>query len=472
MDPSSTVRLHWNERGHLWLGALLPALWVLSQLDAPIVEDSLFWWIPKALMAAEQGPRLVYANALPTEILHGLDPRTTPNQWDGGLPDYGHPPLWYWFLGLFLRVSPSVEAIHIACLLPAVMIGTGFAALGAAIGSRWSGLSVLCLPPVLAQLLRPELDLPLLAVVPWALLALIRGQWMRFAVLGILASWIKEPGVLLCVPAIFKAWQERRLRLAATAPLLGLMLWAVSYGRLASPEHTPSEIMNWLHDLWSCTKITALIQGRFLILFGLFLAWNHCRSKPRDLCLSFVLFWILFFSFIGFLGGRGPAETLTPVRYLLPGMAVLVTIGAARWPVLALVGLFWLPLRSPFGPEASIFGVDMGRAEARAASWLEAQGQNGAQIWVGSYTAAGLTQPWSGITDVPLREFHIYDSETRASDIPNGAIFVEASYGEPVAAIKNELQVEEIERWEVGEAFLVAWRVQAHGNYGFGPPNP
>ena len=466
----NAIRERWKTQGHLWLGALLPAIWVLCQLDAPIVEDSLFWWVPKALLAAEQGPRIAYANGLPSAVLEGLNQQTIPNQWSGGLPDYGHPPLWYWYLGIFLRASPSVEAIHLACLLPAMMVGAGFAALGAAIGNRWSGLSVLCLPPVLAQMLRPELDLPLLAIVPWALLALIRGQWLRFAILGIFASWIKEPGVLLVVPAVAKAWQERRLRLEALAPLLGLGAWAFIYGRLASPEHTPSDLVDWIKDLWACIQITSLTQGRFLLLIGLVLAWNHCRARPRELCLSFVVIWLLFFSYIGFLGGRGTADTLTHVRYLLPGMAVLATIGAARWPILALIGLFWLPIRSDFGPEASTYGVDMGRAEAQAASWIDDRCTDGATVWVGSYTAAGLTQPWSGVSEDRLSLFHVYGPETQAEDISNGSIFLEASYGEPVASIMNGLQVEEMKRWEVGDATLIAWRVQDHGSYGVGQP--
>jgi hypothetical protein len=460
----------WERDGHLWIGALLPALWVLFQLDAPIVEDSLFWWVPKALMAAELGPQTAFALSLPQEVLSGLNDQTIPPQWTGGLPDYGHPPLWYWYLAFFLKISVSVQAIHLACLLPAIMMGLGFAVLGAQVGNRWSGLAVLCLPPVLAQLLRPELDLPLLAVVPWALVALVRGQWVRFAFLGALAAWIKEPGVLLLIPAMIKAWQERRIRPEALAPLLGLVAWAAVYGRLATPERSPSDFMGWVSDLWASTRIMGLEQGRFLLLVGLGFAWTRCRARPRDVCLGFVWTWLVFFSLVGFLGGRDTIEPLTHVRYFVPGMAVLATVCAARWPLLAVIGLGWIQMRSPFGPEASTFGIDMSRCEAQASAWIAERSDQGHSVWVGSYTAAGLTQPWAGIVEEPIERFHVYSGETEADDIPNGAIFIEAAYGEPVAAIKNGLNVTELERWQVGEAWLIAWQVQEHGNFGVGAP--
>ena len=173
---------------------------------------------------------------------------------------------------------------------------------------------------------------------------------------------------------------------------------------------------------------------------------------------------------VGFLGGRDTAETLTHVRYFLPGMAVLATLCAARWPPLALLGLVWIQSRSPFGPEASTFGVDMARSEAQAAAWISEQTAGGSEVWVGSYTAAGLSQPWAGVVDTPLADIHVYHSGTRSEDIPDGAIFIEAAYGEPVAAIKNGLGVDEVMRWESGDAWLVAWRVREHGNFGTGEP--
>ncbi|MBT6145255.1 MAG: hypothetical protein HOH74_07500, partial [Gemmatimonadetes bacterium] len=52
-----------------------------------------------------------------------------------------------------------------------------FVEVGGRLGNRWAGLVPLAMPPVLAQMLRPELDLPLLAIVPWALLAILDGRW-------------------------------------------------------------------------------------------------------------------------------------------------------------------------------------------------------------------------------------------------------------------------------------------------------
>ena len=168
--PEGTLRQRWDRDGHLWVGGALAAMWVLFQLDAPIVEDSLFWWIPKSLLAAELGPQLAYAHAMPETIVQGLTLQTVPPQWSGGLPDYGHPPLWFWYMAVFLRVSATVTAIH-------RLFGTRHHGGRRICGSRcphWSSLVRIgrfVFHPVLAQLLRPELDLPLLAVVPWALLA-------------------------------------------------------------------------------------------------------------------------------------------------------------------------------------------------------------------------------------------------------------------------------------------------------------
>ena len=276
--------------------------------------------------------------------------------------------------------------------------------------------------------------------------------------------------MLLVVPAIFKAHQERKIRLEALSPLLGLGAWAFLYGRLASPERTPTEWIGWLQDLWDCTRIMALEQGRFVLLLGLIFAWNRTRARPRDLCLSFVVIWLLFFSWIGFLGGRGTAETLTHVRYFLPGMAVLAVVSTARWPWLALLGLYWIQIRSPYGPEASTFGVDVARAEAEAAPWIAAQSAAGRTVWVGSYTAAGLTQPWAGIVDEPLTEFQVYTADTTAQHIRVGALLIESAYGEPAAFIKNGLEVEEVHRWERGDAWVIAWQVNDHGRYGVGGP--
>ena len=53
--PKRTLRQHWDQDGHLWVGGVLAALWVLFQLDAPIVEDSLFLVDSKGTIGSRNG---------------------------------------------------------------------------------------------------------------------------------------------------------------------------------------------------------------------------------------------------------------------------------------------------------------------------------------------------------------------------------------------------------------------------------
>ncbi|MBK9370211.1 MAG: hypothetical protein IPN01_28615 [Deltaproteobacteria bacterium] len=65
---------------------------VLWGLDVPLVEDGLFWWVPQGLLAAETGPQWVLDRLAQATRPHAA----LPPQWAGnGLPDYGHPPLWF-----------------------------------------------------------------------------------------------------------------------------------------------------------------------------------------------------------------------------------------------------------------------------------------------------------------------------------------------------------------------------------------
>ncbi len=442
------------------VAGLLAALWVLGNLDAPLVEDGLFWWVPKALLAVEQGPRTVLAHTLPGVMESGLAITGTPPQWSGGLPDYAHPPLWYWWLSLFLALSPTVAAVHLACLIPAVLAASGFAALGARVGHRWSGLGVLCLPPVLAQMLRPDLDLPLLAVFPWALLALLDRRWRHFAVLGFLAPWCKEPGVILAAPAVLAALSDRTVRIEALAPLLGLGTWALVHGGLASPESMPNGLDGYWTDLGLSARILFFEQGRWLLLLGLWGLWKRGALRDRSIVLGgLVLTWWLFFAAVGFFAGRGTLDTLTHVRYFLPGMAVATVLLGRRWPFLPLLGLVWLRARSPFGPEASLYGVDAARAEQAAATDVAGAIAEGHRVWVGSYQAAGLSQPWAGVVDEAVGPVQIYALGTDPRQLEGGDVLFVAAYGEPAGSLLKAVKLEERGRWVRGEAVVRAYDV-------------
>jgi len=440
-------------RAMIATGALLAAAWVLAQLSLPLVEDSLFWWVPKGLLAAEGGLTLALDGQLPETMHTGALGSATVPQWSGGLPDYAHPPLWYWWLGLFLSFSPTVEAVHLACLVPAIAAGAGFAALGVRLGKPWSGLVVFALPPFLAQLLRPELDLPLLGILPWALLALLDRRWNRFAVLGALATLCKEPGVLLAVPAAVIALQERRFRWQVLMPLVALAAWGLIHGWLAKPERLPDGIVMWMVDVGTVLRIFFLEQGRWLLLAGLPLLW---RERALG---ALVLTWVLFFATVGFFANRGTLDAYTHVRYLLPGIAVAAVVLAGRWPWLALGGLFWLRAASPYGPEASLQGMDVARAGQDAAPWIRAQVSPSQPVWVGSHLAASLTQPWAGMVSTPVEGIRVYSFQTQPAQVADGSILIAASYGEPTGAILAGRDTEELQRWAHGDGEVVALRV-------------
>ena len=437
------------------IGAALAAAWVLAHLGTPLVEDSLFWWVPKGLLSAEHGLTLNLDGALPSAMGSSTLMGANLPQWSGGLPDYAHPPLWYWWLGLFLRFSPTIEAVHLACLVPAIAAGAGFAALGIRLGKPASGLVVFALPPFLAQLLRPELDLPLLGILPWALLALLDRRWNRFAVLGALATLVKEPGVLLMVPAAVIALRERRLRWQVLTPILALMAWGWVHGWLAKPERLPDGVLPWLVDLGDVLRIFFIEQGRWLLLAGLPLLW---RERALG---ALVVVWVLFFATVGFFANRGTLDTFTHVRYLLPGIAVAVVVMAGRWPWLALAGLVWLRSASSYGPEASLHGTDVARSGQSAAPWIRSQIAAGQTVWVGTHLAAGLTQPWAGMVDAPIEGIRVYNIQTQAGEVTSGSILIQASYGEPTGALTAGRSQEELKRWSHGEGTVVALRVGA-----------
>lgn len=444
------------------LAAALAAGWVLTGLRVPLVEDSLFWWVPQALLQVEQGLSIETGGPLPAALQAGLEPGAVPRQWTGGLPDYAHPPLWTWWLAAFLAVAPRVEAVHLAAALPAALAAAGFASLGQRLGHRYAGFAIFGLPPVLSLWWRAELDLPLLAVVPWALLALIDGRWGRFAVLSVLAVGCKEPGVLLAAPAAWRCLHERRLRPQALAPLLALGAWGLLHpAGLASPERLPASVDAWLRtDLPAALRLAFWDQGRGLLLLGLPFVLRHVRGMPGQLCVVFAVTWVVFFSAVGFFATGGPSPLPTHVRYFVPGLAVAAVVLGARWPALALPGLLSLLQPSPWGPEASLHGLAAARAEAESAPWIARRIDEGQAVWVGSYHAAALTQPWAGAVPAPVRGLRVYGPETDPAALAPGDLLVIAAYGEPAGRLLRALSTDPVASWSEARATARAVRVR------------
>ncbi len=438
---------------------------VLLNIDAPLVEDGLFWWVPKALLVAESGPAFVLAE-LPAAALPQSE---LPPQWLGGMPDYAHPPLWYWYLGLFLRlpVAPHV-AVHLAALPLAAAFGWGSAELLRRAGGTWAawGAAVFPLiPPVAANLLRADTDLPLMALTPWALVAVLDRRDGLFALTAALATWCKEPGILLAAPALLACVLDRRKGWGWVAPPAALALWALVHyletgWGLASSERLPETVGAWFSDIGTVLWIALGDQFRWILVpLAIYGLW---RGTPRRRALAILaahtLVQLGFFGTLNFLGGLDRLDAYTHVRYLIPGIlgacTVLVALGPPNAVVLAVASLVFLYRPSPHGPESSLYGVDVGRAVREAGPLIAAQEQT---TWVGSYAFTQLTRPYAGVVTTPLEGLEVYAFETDPTEVEG--VIVEVCEGEPLGRLQ-ELDLEEIERVEVRHAWVRILRVR------------
>ncbi len=429
--------------------------WLVAHWDAPLVEDALFWFVPEAIGQAERGLHLAVSGALPDVVIgHGAP---MPPQWLDGLQDTWHPPLWYWWLAGFLRWGASLHAVRAACVVPAALAGLGFVALGEAQGRPWAGLAPWAVPGVLAQLLRPELDLPLLACVPWALVALRRGEWGAFAGIGLMASWVKEPGVLLVVPALVRCARTRSLRPEAFAPLAGVLTWAAIHG-LAPTMGTPSGVGQVLQNVGVVLRYVAFDQGRVLLVLGA----AGLVAAPVE--ASFVASFVLFFSYVRFDATAGTLDAFTHLRYLLPAVSVYVVTASSRIEVpVALAQLYWLHAVHVNGPEGSMAGVDSAYAD-RAALQSVPPGQVN---WVGSYVAAGIGRPWTGFPASPSSRVYAFATDPR--DLAVGDLLLASTYGEPSTRLQRALELEPVSSWRVGDVRTDVWRVVGHDARGLAP---
>lgn len=485
----------------LFIGAL-PAAFLLANLAVPLVEDSLFWWVPRALSIAEGGPTWVAAGDLPRACLTG---EILPPQWAGGLPDYGHPPLWFHYLaGWIALLGPRVWAVRLACLPFAGMLGWACVALArrnAGPAAAPLALAVVAAPPMLAQVLRPDTDLPLTALSLAALVALVDARPWRFAAIAATAAWIKEPAVLLAVPAVALGLRDRRMLVAAAAGPAALAAWAILHRvtagwALAGPERLPPSVTAWLADLGAVLQLTLMATGRWGVVLLLLAGLAARLARParaagppagnaQRTALVLVVFGVsqvAFFSVLNFLGGRDVAQGYTHVRYLLPGMAAaLLLLGGlgGRWLVRALPWLSAHPRRAhaflglllatatlpgahrlhPQGPEATLFGLDQARAWIQYATANLHVGSHPKAIWVESHLYTALTQPWAGLVTVPQRFLRPTGPDLVPDDLHPGDLLVYCSYGEPLGRL-GELRLSPVARYEVHEAWVRIERVE------------
>ena len=188
------------------LAALCAMGIVLAGIGVPLMDDDLFWWTPKGLLVAEHGPRFILAGELPSALRPDLG---LPRQWADGIPDYGHPPLWFWWLGAWFKMAGAhARSVHLAVLPVAMATGWGLAALLRRMGGHRAalgGIAILVTPPLVVHLERRYrrgsfgVDGVVIGGPFGRQVAVVCGS-------PALATWVKEPGVLLVVPAQWLAF--------------------------------------------------------------------------------------------------------------------------------------------------------------------------------------------------------------------------------------------------------------------------
>ena len=496
--------------------ALLPSLFLVANIHLPLMEDGLFWWVPRALLNAEAGPVWIAAGDLPLACLPHLP---LPPQWSGGLPDYAHPPLWFWYLSGWLSIAGAKAwVVHAACLPFVFLLSLGFAALARRLVPHHAHLAVLPVllsPPLLSQVLRPDTDLPLLTATVWSLVAILaRRPWM-FAMLASLAVWFKEPGLLLVVPAVVMGMRDRRFWLASILPPAALAAWAGIHLQqtgwaLAGAERLPDGLGGFLADALQVSQIVMLDQGRWLVLTAALVGpalWAASRRPLRPLSpapdresvgfntphdpatthdrwdllviFSFLATQLVVFSGLNFLGGREGQQVFTHIRYLLPAITTATLLGmacafrtlrqlgrgrpGAGWALgltaLACAGLPMMGIRAPHprGPEANLFGRDQARAWQLASPRIAAMSAT-TNTRVESYLFTALTRPYAGLVDKPTAGVLPFGPATVPEDLSPGDLLVHASYGEPLGRL-GEWSRENLAHLQVGQAWVNIDRV-------------
>jgi hypothetical protein len=325
---------------------------------------------------------------------------------------------------------------------------------------------------------------------------------VAFAALAALATWLKEPGVLLALPALLLAAWRHSLRhlLAASVPVLALGLWVLIHHRVtgwgtAGAEHLPEGPLAYLHNLGAVSSLAMLATGRWVIpalfLLAAALRWRADapvapapaqRTTAVIVAASFAVTQLPLFAGLNFLGGRGLQDAYTHVRYLLPGMvaATLLLLSLThRWLMMGIpllrarprataTGIAMLAVLAslpsarwlhPRGPEANLFGLDQARAWRTLAGAVEGHRSPGATLWVESHLFTALTRPYAGLVDSPIPDLLPFGPGTTPEDLRPGDLLIHSRYGEPLGRL-GELSLEHVDSHRSGAAWVRVERVQ------------
>jgi len=479
----------------LLLATLILLCWAQAW-GLPALEDDKFWWLPKAWLMATRGLTLFPFGTMPEGLLPpGMAP---PPQWSGPLPDYAHPPLFFLYLGLWFKLFGGTMVVARVALLPLItltLVGTYRLArvLLPTPAALAATLLVAASPVCLSQFGRADLDLPLMALTPWALEALLRRRRWRFIFFAALATACKEPGVLLVVPAVLGAWMGHRRRwlfslASASAPLVILGAWALLHWRetgwaLATPERLAPTLMGITQDLLTVGRFVLLEQGR--VFLTLAAVWSLTRGRlPRGsqwMLWSHVAIHILFFGAINFLGGDPLRPSGSHWRYLTPAIPTLCILGIngivavlqhRAMQVLAMslsLAFSLLDLHGPprGGVERNLYQQDLARAHLALVPRLEEALATGQAIWIGSYAYLELVSPVVGVPGRALIGLHPYGQGTDPELLSPGDLVVASSHGEPLGRLSQTWQFDMV--YEIGRSQAVVRLLRVSGRGQAGP---
>ncbi|MFJ7153462.1 hypothetical protein ACIQUQ_00840 [Streptomyces sp. NPDC101118] len=234
--------------------------------------------------------------------------------WDGGL----------WALRL-----PSVLATAAAAYAVAAIAGTRAGPRAAAA----AGTAYAVLPPVQQYAQEGRSYALVAAAVVWATYALLRGRWVAYAGLLLLACWLHQFALLALAAHAVVAWRTRAWRWCALAVAAGVLPLALVAAGQAGAQ------LGWLgRPAWQDWLAYAVAAGA-----GLLLARGAERERVR-VALPLLLLppgVLLAVSLVH------PWYVDRYVLYALAGLALLVS----RWRVVLLVAVLGLPwslwLRTP-----------------------------------------------------------------------------------------------------------------------------
>lgn len=341
----------------------------------------------------------------------------------------GHPPL----LSLYLAAVWSILGLHIwatraAMLVFAAALICGVYALARPrLGRRGALLPALLAalaPLVFAQASLAQLDLPVAALVLWALVQRQRGRGWAEAGLLAAACLMKETAVI--VPAVLLVYELCRRRTAAAArlllPLAVLAAWFVFYHAhtgywFGNPQYfaynlgqalsLPRFGVSLLRRAWQLTLYDGTGALTLLALAAIGLRRGR-GTESRRWPVSWVLVIAVYVVFHAAVGGAVLA------RYLLPALALyliavsewLLRLPRAAWwgagcAAVLVASWFWNP-PYPFPYEDNLAYVHFVRLHQAAARELETEAAPGPILTAWPATDE-LTRPDLGYVTHPLR---------------------------------------------------------------------